>query len=301
VIEPSESLARNGVAFFLFHGVVDPREQRIRNYTGKHVDVAIFRAMMERLCDAGEPVGVDHALEVLDGAAPWVENAFVISFDDGFANNRTIAAPVLRELGIPAVLYVTTGFVQDQTGSWIDLIEEAVERTERDELRLPWAGHPVSARSARDRIALLDEVREVVKRRGDLDPYEVATAIREEASVGEFQPDPALDRKLSWDDLRALEADDLFTIGGHSHTHRILSALDPEDLEWEIGTSLDLLRGELTGPVVHYSYPEGLAHCYSESVIDALKRHGVVCSPTAEPGVNPPGTDPFHLRRILVA
>jgi hypothetical protein len=65
--------------------------------------------------------------------------------------------------------------------------------------------------------------------------------------------------------------------------------------------SLRLLGDALGEPVRHYSYPEGLAHCYSPAVIAALRERGVVCCPTALPGTNPVGTDLFELRRYLVA
>jgi hypothetical protein len=68
-------------------------------------------------------------------------------------------------------------------------------------------------------------------------------------------------------------------------------------LDAEHDRSLELLCGALGRPVGHYSYPEGLAHCYSDAVIAALRERGVICCPTAEPGVNPPGADLFRLRR----
>jgi peptidoglycan/xylan/chitin deacetylase (PgdA/CDA1 family) len=117
------------------------------------------------------------------------------------------------------------------------------------------------------------------------------------AGTGAFRPDPELDAKLTWDEVRELDAIEGFTVGGHSHTHRILSHLSPAELDAELDRSLELLGGALGRPVGHYSYPEGLAHCYSDAVIAALRERGVICCPTAEPGVNPPGADLFRLRR----
>jgi hypothetical protein len=52
--------------------------------------------------------------------------------------------------------------------------------------------------------------------------------------------------------------------------------------------------------IVHYSYPEGLAHCYSDEVISCLQKHGITCSPTAIEGTNDVKTDLFNLKRITV-
>ena len=50
----------------------------------------------------------------------------------------------------------------------------------------------------------------------------------------------------------------------------------------------------------HYSYPEGMEYCYSQTVIDKLKNGGILCCPTAISGVNNINTDLFNLRRIMV-
>ena len=101
--------------------------------------------------------------------------------------------------------------------------------------------------------------------------------------------------------MRQATGCDLMNIGGHSHTHAILSFLSPAALNNEINTSLRLLQDKAGVASTHYSYPEGLAHCYSDAVISELKKFGVQCCPTAIDGVNRPGIDPFHLNRIMVA
>jgi peptidoglycan/xylan/chitin deacetylase (PgdA/CDA1 family) len=293
-------LERGAVTIYLLHGVIRAPSTGVRNYTVKHLHRDRFRALCQALSAAGRPVGVDEAVALLRGEEPLDEPAFLLSFDDGFHNNLAVAAPIMDELGIPGVFYVTTGFVEDNAASWIDLIEDAVEKTGRPRLPLPWSGEDMPTATREERIALLDEVRRVVKQRDDLDPYAVAESMRAASGAGAFEPHPELDRKLTWAEVRDLASGEGFTVGGHSHTHRILTHLDREALVWEVDTSLALLSGALGEPVRHYSYPEGLAHCYSDEVIAVLRERGVICSPTAEPGTNRPGADLFRLRRIAV-
>jgi peptidoglycan/xylan/chitin deacetylase (PgdA/CDA1 family) len=294
-------LAPGRLAIFLFHGVIPERRQGVRNYTQKHVDAETFASILNRLADAGTPVHADHAVAALTGEEPLPDNAFLVTFDDGFRNNLTVAAPVLEDLGVPACFYVTSGFVNDGSSSWIDLIEFAVDGARAASLKLPWAPEARPIATNAEKIELLSEVRAVAKTLGDLDPYELAAELQEQAGCGPFEPDGELDAKLSWDEVAQLARHDRFAIGGHSHTHRILAHLSPEELEREVATSLDLLERALGEAVRHYSYPEGLEHCYSDAVIDALRTRGVVCCPTAEPGTNPVGADLFRLRRLLVA
>jgi peptidoglycan/xylan/chitin deacetylase (PgdA/CDA1 family) len=289
------------LAFFLFHGVIPQRRPGVRNYTEKHLAADEFEAIMESLCTNGTPVCADQALATMRKDEPLPDRAFLISFDDGFRNNLTVAAPILDGLGIPALVYITTGFVENGDASWIDLIEFAVERTELETLRLPWEEAERQVATAAQRRALLDDVRRVLKSRHDLDPYEHASAIMQAAGVPVFEPDPQLDAKLSWDEVRELDRRPLWRVGGHTRTHRILAFLDPDDLRQELDDSIGALERELGRPLVHFSYPEGTAESFSPPVIEALKARGIEMCPTAEAGCNAPGDDLFHLRRILVA
>ena len=42
----------------------------------------------------------------------------VITFDDGYEDNFTYAYPILKKLGIPFVIYVSSGLVKDHTPIW---------------------------------------------------------------------------------------------------------------------------------------------------------------------------------------
>jgi peptidoglycan/xylan/chitin deacetylase (PgdA/CDA1 family) len=293
-------LEPGALTIYLLHGVIERQPPGVRNYTVKHLLADRFRELCASLSASGTAVGADDAVAMIGGDEPLPDRAFLLSFDDGFLNNLTVAAPIMADHGIPGVFYVTSGFVEGNTASWIDLIEDAVDRTSRADLPLPWSGERMPTRTPEERIALLDEVRRVVKARNDLDPYAVASEFRDAAAVGDFVPHPDLDQKMTWEQVRELAGGDGFRVGGHSHSHRIMSFLPPGDLRDEVDTSLALLSGAIGEPVRHYSYPEGLAHCYSDEVIDVLRERGIVCAPTAEPGVNRPGDDLFRLRRYFV-
>lgn len=57
-----------------------------------------------RNCRAGRPKG----------------GTLSITFDDGYRDNYEVAAPILRELGLTATFFVTTGFIQSEVVPWWD-------------------------------------------------------------------------------------------------------------------------------------------------------------------------------------
>ena len=80
------------------------------------------------------------------GALP--ARAVAITFDDGYADNATVALPILRELGLPATFFIATGFL-DGGRMWNDTVIEAMRRTPRPTLDLSdFGGRGLPARGA---------------------------------------------------------------------------------------------------------------------------------------------------------
>ncbi len=299
-MKPVAFLRDEALTIFLFHGVIEQHRHAVRNYTRKHIDRAQFRSVLEALCAAGTPISMDDVIEATSSGYPLPPRSFAITFDDGFQNNLTVAAPVLRELKVPATFYVTTLFIEQNAMSWIDRIEWCVENTPRVALPLPWSAKMVEAEAIPEKVELLAEIRSAVKSNRAINVEEFVSTVFAACGRKIESSDDPLDRKLSWHEVRELANDPLFQVGGHSHTHPILSFLSPAHLAEELDVSLNLLKDRADVGPRHYSYPEGLAHCYSPEVISALQQRGVVCCPTAEHGTNPLGTSLFHLKRIMV-
>jgi peptidoglycan/xylan/chitin deacetylase (PgdA/CDA1 family) len=301
MINPADRLREDEVAVFLFHGVIEQHHHRVRNYTRKHIDREHFVGILESLKAAGQAVSMDDVLSSCDGGGPLPPHAFAITFDDGFENNLTVAAPILMNLEIPATFYVTTSFIDQNAMSWIDRIEWCFDRIERATLNLQWRSSPLEISDTETKIAALSEIRAQIKSKPHIDTALFVSSIFDQCGLAEVRSSHQdIDQKMNWFQLRQLAKLPEMTIGGHSHSHAILSFLDAAALAREIDTSLDLLKERANIGPRHYSYPEGLSHCYSPAVIDALQARGVRCCPTAEDSTNPAMTSPFLLKRIMV-
>lgn len=76
---------------------------------------AAFRAQVEHVLAAGlHPVRLDAALDLL--AAPVERRCVCVTFDDGYRDNLEQAVPVLRELGVPATIFVPTAVIDGTAG-----------------------------------------------------------------------------------------------------------------------------------------------------------------------------------------
>jgi peptidoglycan/xylan/chitin deacetylase (PgdA/CDA1 family) len=78
-----------------------------------------FRAQVELLLGAGfEFVTVAQLTDRMNGGPPPPGLA-ALSFDDGMDNNHSVLLPLLREYGVPATVYVTTGLM-GRPNPWLD-------------------------------------------------------------------------------------------------------------------------------------------------------------------------------------
>jgi peptidoglycan/xylan/chitin deacetylase (PgdA/CDA1 family) len=291
----------HALTILLYHGVTDTVGPGIQNYSGKHIPAHHFADQMRHLRDSCAVLSIDQVVALHQRGDPFPERAAVVSFDDGFENNYTVAAPILEEFGIPAVFYISSGIVNTDLMFWVDQIEDCINLTVKTKIEVALdLSLELPVGTAPEKIEAVEVVKRYCKRSRATEKERVIAEL-----VGATGVLPAVDhapdyRKITWAQLREMACCSLFTIGGHSLYHDILSELPPEKMRDDVRLSIDLLRYQLKRQVVHYSYPEGQVHHFNENVIECLRANGIVCSPSAIDGINPKGTDLFHLRRSMV-
>lgn len=297
-----DRLSKDKLAIFLFHGIVARSDYNVRNYTNKHLEKDCFYKLIKALAGAGHPLSMDEVVECYRaGGESFPPYSFAVTFDDGFENNYSIAAPILKDLNVPATFYVTTDFIENNHMSWIDRVEYCLENTPEGKLVFSWDQLIHTFQNREDKIRVLNFLRNSIKKDATVNLDDLVRSIYSQCGSDaiEQSSDP-LDLKMNWEQVGELNDDENFIVGGHSHSHATLSFLQETDLEYEINTSIELLEKKAGIQARHYSYPEGLPHCYSDNVIEALMKRNIVCSPTAEDGMNSVSDSLFHLKRIMV-
>ena len=301
MINYSDRLSEKGLAIFLLHGVIEKSDYVVRNYNRKHLETDYFYHFILDLKQSGHPLSMDDVIRYHYEREPFPPRSFAITFDDGFENSYSIAAPILKDQGIPATFYVTTEFVDQNSMSWVDRIEYCLEAVPEAELSFPWDSAIYRLQNARDKIRFMDYLRSRVKPDKTIDLDELVNSVFAQCGITEvWQSDAPLDLKMNWKQVREISECESFIVGGHSHCHVNLNFLSHDELEAEVITSIHLLQEKAQIHPRHYSYPEGLDYCYSDEVIQVLQNNGIVCSPTAMDGINHLDTDLFHLKRIPV-
>lgn len=279
---------RARLTVFSYHQVLEsPDELRVGEPTSEEFDedLRIIAAHFNVL-PMSRAVSLLAAGELPDCAA-------TITFDDGYRNNYSLAAPLLEKHGLSATIYVATGPI-DAGIMWNDLIIDAIagNKTARLEQSLDNCGHETGTLD--QRRARVREIIQRLKYRPIGERWEAAESFyRTNSGAAEL---PRL--MMNEAELRDL-TDRGFEIGAHTIHHPILATLSSEEAREEIAGSRAWLEGVIGSPPRHFAYPNGRPGTdYLPRDAELVREAGFDSSVTTVWGAARPGVDLMQIPRV---
>lgn len=109
------------------------------------------------------------------------------------------------------------------------------------------------------------------------------------------RPAPCGDGYLTWDQVRSIDANPLFTIASHTIDHLDLLRQTPGEQRRQVFEGKRLLEAQLGHEVLHLAYPYG---SFDATIVELVKQAGFVTAVTTVPGTVQLADSPFTLRRI---
>ncbi len=253
---------------------------------GFHFDVDLisasaeaFHGQMSSLRRNFHPMRFDEALDCIESGRRLPRRAVLITFDDGYDDNHRVAFPILRDLDMSAMFFVSTGYIDSGAPYSYDWLVHMLCMTPQTVLPIPeldtqWQlpdslqGRRCAAASLLNRIKSLDaNTQEALVKRLE----QVLGMPR----VGDH-PDC---RPMSWQQLREMREGGM-EIGSHGMGHRMLGKLPIDEMRSEVHDSKATLERELGVRVDAISYPVGSIDAFSDEVLDEVRNAGyrMACS-----------------------
>lgn len=296
------TLHENHISILLYHGVTRVQSDGIENFSKKHITSDEFASDLDYLKKYCSVLSMDELVDFHQRKNSPPKNTVVITFDDGFANNHEVAAPILDDFSLPATFYISAGMIGTTELFWVDQIEDCLNKTEVPKVTLRWGekDNVFSIGDQTSRINAVSSIKDYCKSAPASQKDAVINALIEQTKVEPTLGETENYRIMNWEQVCSLDNHHLFTIGGHSMYHNILGNLSEADAKAEIEGSISLIKQKTGTDQRHYAYPEGQPHHYTEHTIKILKNNGIICCPSAFPGVNSVSDNLFHLRRIIV-
>lgn len=244
----SQDMAQRRICIVNYHRVLESEDPLLES----EPDIRIFRWQMKTLADCFNVLSLPDALQALNGGT-IPPRAVCITFDDGYASVHDLALGVLKEFNLPATVFVTSGYM-DNENMWNDRIINAVRHLPGSRLDLRDVGLGVyNLDNIGSRKLTIGRVTEDAKYLAPQARQDLTQRLENMAGGG---PQPGL--MLTREMVRTL-AQQGIEIGAHTVSHPILTSLDDVDARDEIVKGKQQLEDVIGKPVRFFAYPNGKA------------------------------------------
>jgi len=184
----------------------------------------------------------------------------LLTFDDGYRDNLTVAVPILKKHRAHAVFFVSTGFMEERKlfpWEWISAIVTSSRRS-RIDVSYP---EPMSL-GLGDDVSRRMAVRRLIHRTRTWVGLDWTRFAKELAETCESPWDRDKEAKaadeliLDWAGVRALVEEGM-DVQSHGHSHALFPYISADDIHQELSTSRQLLERHLGRPPSAVAYPAG--------------------------------------------
>lgn len=235
-------------AIILLHEI--QRDCRSELMTG--TSVSLFEYLLNWLEREGwSIVSLDECLERLaknDRSRRYA----VLTFDDGYRDNVSVALPILERHNAPFIVYVPTGAPTRSLETWWLGLRKVF--CWRDKVTIDAIGRQFHCSDIRSKISSLADVTQWVHQDYRRAALLAPTFKQNEISLAALNDEYFLDER----ELATLARHPLASIGGHTASHAALTTLDSCSARSELADNRSYLENLLQLSVRHVAYPYGV-------------------------------------------
>ena len=270
----------------IYHRVM-PKPDPLRRW---ETDAEQFRKHLKWISEVFNVIPLPDAIEQLK-TGTLKRRSLAITFDDGYLDNATHALPLLKEFGFHATFFCTSAWL-DGGLMWNDQVIEAIRLwpekfisiDELEIIELP--------------VQTIEEKKEAIRTILPKLKYQEHNQRQEIVDSLTAKTDGLPDLMMRHEHIRLLHQEGM-GIGGHTHSHPIISGADNETLKIEIEKNKQILEEILQTSLTLFAYPNGKTNIdFRKEQIKFIDSAGYTASVTTVPSIASRSTDPFLLPRF---
>lgn len=271
---------RDQTVILTYHGFTDKEaHDGIENHQGKHVFVQKFQEQVRFLKKHYNVISLDAWLRNRREGRKNPNRSVIITMDDGYRSNFKLAFPVLKNYGVPATIFLSTGFVEDRKPLWPDRLEYIFDKAENEtSLRMEL------------KQALLESREQTVQ------------TLENKLGVKlDFQNQvPDIYQPLEWVEIVKMLESGLVSVGSHTHSHAILTRCTDAELNIELQKSKAIIEERTGESCALFCYPNGGPGDFDVRTKKAVQAAGYECALTTVDGFAAAESDLFEVNRLGV-
>jgi peptidoglycan/xylan/chitin deacetylase (PgdA/CDA1 family) len=303
----ARSRLRGRAVVLMYHRVLAGEDEaRSWSHPGIVVRADTFARHMALLRRHFLPLTLEAFEAHLRERRPFPPGACLVTFDDGWLDTGTVAWPMLRAAGVPAVVFLPSDYIGTGAMFWQERLRALLHDAWRnagtdaafaDRVRPVLAAHGygwlLDVPAADIRMALMDGV--LSRKYGELDASAALTSTLEALLAGRPRAEVA-DAFMTWPQVGALAAEGL-AFGGHGRTHRLLTDVTLDEVSAEAAASRQAIAAVVGAAPRTFAYPNGN---WNDEVAGRVEGAGYSLAFTTDSGHVAAADRPFAIRRINI-
>lgn len=275
-------------------------EERDGGYRLPHLEAKEFWRQMKHLKKWYEVIGMDDLADLLERRESPRRPSIAITIDDGYLNNYMIAYPILKKLGLPATIYLTTGFIGSRKAPWVDDLAEVLAAAGPGELFFPevLGQERIDISTDRGKKMAGESLFKALLPLRLEDKARLLEGLRKKIGVGKDPGDKSERKMMNWEEVEDMSANGI-SFGAHTVSHGTLSRIEMAEARREILESKRAVEKRLGKKVRHFAVPNGKKEDFSAELARYCRDCDFETVVTTEAGSIKAGDDRYSLKRML--
>lgn len=232
-----------------YHTVSDKRLAHISNlYTLRNTE--LFVRDLEFYCRHYQPVSAEELYTIISSRKKLSRPVFHLTFDDGLRELYTLVAPILEKRGIPATIFLNTGFIDNKALFYrykVSLLVDAVKQT----------GESIVLKNLAEQAGIDETGKQAIIHSLLGFTYQDQQRIDSIAVTLEVDFDSYLTQQQPY--LNSSEIADLlkrgFTMGSHSIDHPLFKTIPLAEQKRQVTESFTTLSNQFGITEKYFSFP----------------------------------------------
>ncbi len=249
-------------------------------------------------------ISMDKLIEFYENGESIPKNCVVLTFDDGYQDNYKFAFPILKELNIPATIFVATDYIDSDKWLPLNILYYLITTTKKEHITITKIEsnqeHQLTLITNNDKDIAKSIVAGLYKKTPSKKRKTFFNELQNQLIDKKKMPLPDDLKMLNRKEIDEMHRSGLICFGSHTASHVLLAMSSEEKVAQELKESKCSIEKMLNHPIKHFAYPNGHPEDFSVRDKSILQHLGYKTACTTIEGTNKvsPQTDMFELKRF---